>query len=317
MYCKNAINKNFRCFIGKKSRRCEIISITNICKMENIQTFDITIVIVNYNVKDFLEQCLNSIRKAKRNFLVEVFVVDNNSTDGSIEFLEPLYPEVKFIQTGKNLGFSKANNIAIKQAKGTYTLILNPDTILSEDTLEKMYEYMRYCPEVGVSGCKVLNGDGTFQLACRRGFPTPWTSFTKLFGLQKLFPKSKIFAKYNQTFRSENESYYIDAVIGAFMFCDTELIKNLGGFDEAYFMYGEDLDLCRQVQLSGRHVSYYHETTIIHFKGESTKRSSINELKHFYDAMEIFAKKYFSSSKLFLLFLRAGIKLRLFIAKIS
>lgn len=276
--------------------------------MENGKIFDISIIIVNYNVKDFLEQCLYSIRKSRKEFFVEVFVVDNNSTDSSIEYLEPLFPEVKFIQTGKNLGFSKANNIAINQANSKYTLILNPDTILSEDTLEMMYKYMELHPEVGISGCKVLNGDGTFQLACRRGFPTPWTSFTKLFGLQRLFPKSKFFAKYNQTFLSEDENYYIDAVIGAFMFCNTQLIKSLGGFDESYFMYGEDLDLCRQVQLSGKQVAYYHETTIIHFKGESTKRSSINEVKHFYEAMEIFAKKYFSYSKLFLMFLRFGIK---------
>jgi len=187
------------------------------------KTPDISIIIVNYNVKDFLEQCLLSIRKSIKLLFVEIFVVDNNSTDGSIEYLKPLFPEVKFIQTGENLGFSKANNIAINQADSKYTLILNPDTILSDNTLEMMYRYMELHPEVGISGCKVLNGDGTFQLACRRGFPTPWTSFTKLFGLQRLFPKSKLFAKYNQTFRSENESYYIDAIIGAFMFCNTEL----------------------------------------------------------------------------------------------
>jgi len=279
------------------------------------EQFDISIIIVNYNVKDFLEQCLLSIRKSIKNLSVETFVVDNNSTDGSIEYLKPLFSEVKFIQTGKNLGFGRANNIAIKKSNGKYILILNPDTILSEDTLEKMYSYMNSHPEVGIAGCKVLNGDGSFQLASRRSFPTPWVSFSKLFGLQKLFPKSKFFARYNLTFLSEDETYYIDAVIGAFMFCESKLIKKLNGFDEAYFMYGEDLDLCRQVQLAGKQIAYYHETTIIHFKGESTRRSSVNELKYFYESMDIFAKKYFSNSKIFLFLLRVAIKFRMSISK--
>ncbi len=286
-------------------------------QQQNNESIDISIVIVNYNVKDFLEQCLTSIYKSKSNLSLEVFVVDNASTDGSIDYLLPLFKDVKFICSDKNLGFSKANNLAIRQSKGKYLLILNPDTILGEDTLEKMYHYMENNKEVGIAGCKVLNGDGTFQVACRRGFPSPWTSFCKLFGLQKLFPKSKLFARYNQTFRSEDESYYIDAVIGAFMFCDTKLIQEIGGFDESYFMYGEDLDLCRSVQLKGRKVAYYSETSIIHFKGESTRRSSINEVKHFYESMRIFAKKYFAYSTIFLLFLQLGIYSRLFFAKLG
>jgi GT2 family glycosyltransferase len=247
---------------------------------------------------------------------IEVFVVDNNSSDGSIDFLEPIFPNVKFIRSPENLGFPKANNIAIRQSKGKYLLILNPDTILSENTLTKMYNFMLKNPNIGISGCKVLNADGSFQLACRRGFPTPWASFCKLFGLQALFSKSKLFAQYNQTFRPFDETYKIDAVIGAFMFCDTNLIKEIGGFDETYFMYGEDLDLCRQVQLRGRDVVYYHETSIIHFKGESTRRSSIDEIKHLYEAMEIFSRKYFSNSALFIFFLKLGITTRSVIARI-
>ena len=277
---------------------------------------DISIVIVNYNVKDFLHQCLTSIEKAKHNLSIEVFVVDNNSADDSVDFLEPLFPQFKFIRSAENLGFPKANNIAIKQAVGKYILILNPDTILAEDTLIKMFNFMNNNPEIGISGCKVLNADGSFQVACRRGFPTPWASFCRLFGLQKLFPNSKLFARYNQMFRSVDETYPIDAVIGAFMFCDAKLIKEIGGFDEAYFMYGEDLDLCRQAQLRNRSVVYYHETSIIHFKGESTKRSSIDEIKHLYEAMEIFARKYFSNSTLFIFFLKFGILFRSAIARI-
>ena len=268
--------------------------------MNSENKIDVSIVIVNYNVKDFLHQCLTSIEKAKHNLSLEVFVIDNDSTDGSMDFIEPLFQNsntVKyfFIRSKENLGFAKANNIAIKQATGKYLLILNPDTILAEDTLLEMIQYMKNNQEVGIAGCKVLNADGSFQVQCRRGFPTPWTSFCKLFGLSKLFPNSKLFAKYNQTFRSVDETYYIDAVIGAFMFCDTKLIQVIGGFDETYFMYGEDLDLCRQVQLQNRFVAYFHGTTIIHFKGESTKRSSLNEIKHQYQAMEKFAKKYFGT----------------------
>ena len=277
---------------------------------------DVSIVIVNYNVKDFLHQCLTSIQKAKHDLSLEVFIVDNASTDGSMDFLEPLFPDFIFIRSHINSGFPVANNIAIRQAKGKYLLILNPDTILAEDTLIEMIKYMNENPEVGISGCKVLNGDGSFQLACRRGFPTPWASFCKLFGLQTLFPNSKLFSKYNQTFRSVDETYYIDAVIGAFMFCDTKLIQEIGGFDETYFMYGEDLDLCRQVQLKSRYVAYYHKTTIIHFKGESTRRSSIDEIKHLYEAMEKFASKYFANSAVFILFLKIGIFSRSILARI-
>ncbi len=278
---------------------------------------EISIVIVNYNVKDFLLQCIRSIESASKKIPTEVIVADNNSSDGSCEFLGPLFPNVKFIQLDENLGFAKANNIGIKQSNGKYVLILNPDTILQEDTLEVMYDYMENHSEVACAGCKVLNSDGSFQLACRRGFPTPWASFTKLFGLQKLFPNSKLFAKYNQTFRSIDETYYIDSVIGAFMFCRKDAIDEVDSFDEAFFMYGEDIDLCYRLAQKGWKTSYVHSTSIIHFKGESTRRSSINEIKHFYEAMRIFSKKHYSSSLFFLLFLRFGILLRALLAYIN
>lgn len=275
---------------------------------------DISIVIVNYNVRDFLNNCLQSIYKSETQLKYEIIVVDNNSTDNSIQYLKERYPQVKFIELKDNLGFSKANNIGIKEAKSKYVLILNPDTILYPDTLQTMYEYMEKHPEVALSGCKVLNADGTFQYSCRRGFPTPWASFTKLFGLQSLFPKSKIFAKYNQTFKSIDETYYIDAVIGAFMFARLDKINEIGGFDEDFFMYGEDIDLCYRIYQTGSKIAYVHTTSIIHFKGESTRRSSINEIKHFYEAMEIYVKKHYSNSKLFLFLLKLGITLRSFLA---
>lgn len=278
---------------------------------------DISIVIVNYNVKDFLYQCLNSIYKHSTSHNIQVIVVDNNSHDNSIEFLTNLFPQVEFIALNENLGFAKANNIGISKALGKYLLILNPDTIIFEDTFQVMYDFMEKNPKVGAAGCKVLNSDSTFQLACRRGFPSPWASFCKLFGLQTLFPKSKLFAQYNQTFRSVDESYPIDALIGAFMFCRKDVIDQVGGFDTEYFMYGEDLDLCFKINQANYQVYYVHNTSIIHFKGESTKRSSINEVKHFYEAMQIFAKKHYGKNFLFLIFLKIGIQLRLYLAYIS
>ncbi len=275
-----------------------------------IKNVDISVVIVNYNVKDYLLQCLRSIEKAKCNYNVEIIVVDNNSADGSVTFLKPLFPDVQFIELEQNIGFGRANNIGIKKSSGKYILILNPDTIIDDNTLHVMYAYMESHQEVGISGCKVLNPDGSFQYACRRGFPTPWASFCKLFGLQSLFPKSEIFAKYNQTFRSVDETYYIDSVIGAFMFVRKEVFEHIKGFDADFFMYGEDLDLCYRANKVGWKTAYVHETSIIHYKGESTKRSSINEVKHFYEAMEIFVSKHYSASTIFLLFLKFGILMR-------
>jgi GT2 family glycosyltransferase len=277
----------------------------------------VSVVIVNYNVKDFLLQCLRSLQQSSVAAETEIIVVDNDSSDGSLEFLKPLFPEVHFIASKENLGFGRANNLGINIAKGEFILLLNPDTIVSENTLEKMAEYMRAHTEVGMCGCKVLNPDGTFQLACRRGFPTPWASFCKIFGLQSLFPNSKLFAQYNQTFRSTDETYYIDALIGAFMFARREALLQAEGFDPAFFMYGEDLDLCYRIQQNGWKVAYVPTTSIIHFKGESTRRSTLNEIKVFYQAMEIFAKKHFSASLVFLTFLRLGIWLRSILAYVN
>lgn len=271
---------------------------------------DISIIIVNYNVKDFLYQCLKSIFESSHSLKIETIVIDNNSSDGSVAFLEPLFSNVRFVKLNENIGFGKANNFGFKIATGKYYLLLNPDTVIGEKTLQTMFDYMEQNNEVGISGCKILNPDGTFQLACRRGFPTPWASFCKLFGLQKIFPKSKIFAQYNQTFRSIDETYYIDSIMGAFMFIRKEVIDQIGGFDPDYFMYGEDIDLCYRSAKAGWKTAFVHTTSIFHYKGESTKRSSIDEIKHFYEAMGIFARKHYSKFIWFFLFLKLGIYIR-------
>jgi len=278
---------------------------------------ELSIIIVNYNVKAFLQNCLLSIKKATEKIDSEIIVVDNASDDGSIELIKKNFEDVILIESPVNLGFSKANNLGLKISQGKYICLINPDTIVEENTFEVMINFMENHPDVGLAGCKILNPDGTFQLACRRSFPTPWVAFTKIIGLSKLFPKSKLFAKYNLTYLDENQSYEVDAVSGSFMFLRRDVYEKIGGLDETFFMYGEDLDYCYRVKQAGYKVYYVHSTQIIHFKGESTKRSNIDELKHFYDAMRLFVRKHFSGSWIIELILQAAINIRSFLAFIG
>ncbi len=278
---------------------------------------DLSLIIVNYNVKEFLQKLLDSIKEASNNLNTEVIVVDNASTDGSVEVLRERYSWVKLIDSKVNLGFGAANNLGLEISTGKYILLINPDTIVKEDTLDKMVEFFKNTPDAGMAGCKVLNPDGSLQLPCRRGFPGPWTSFTKITGLSTLFPKSKLFARYNLTFLDENETYEVDAISGAFMFFNREVYETIGGFDPEFFMYGEDLDLCYRTQKAGFKVYYYHDTQIIHYQGESTKRSNMNSTRVFYDAMHKFVKKHFSSYLLVEVILQMAIFLRKLLAFVS
>ncbi len=275
---------------------------------------DLSIIIVNYNVKEFLQNLLDSLHKATQNISHEIIIVDNASDDGSVEIIEERFPSVHLIKNQKNIGFGKANNLALEKAKGKYLLLINPDTIVKENTFEKLIKFFEDTSDAGIVGCKVLNPDGTLQLPCRRGFPGPWTSFTKITGLSKLFPKSKLLARYHLTYLDENKTYEVDAISGAFMFIKRETYEKVGGFDPDFFMYGEDLDLCYRTQKAGFKVYYFHETEIIHYKGESTKRSRIDETKVFYNAMHLFVKKHFSASFVVQLILRAAIALRTLLA---
>ncbi|MBK7630766.1 MAG: glycosyltransferase [Ignavibacteriales bacterium] len=271
---------------------------------------DLSIIIVNYNVKEFLQNLIHSIEKASLNLKKEIIIVDNASDDGSVEFIKEKFPHVKLIANQKNLGFGKANNIGLKHAGGKFILLINPDTLVAEDTFEKMIKFFENNLEAGLAGCKILNPDGTLQLACRRSFPGPWTSFTKVTGLSSLFPNNKIFARYNLTYLDENKTYEVDAISGSFMMMRKEVYEKVGGFDEQFFMYGEDLDLCYRIQKAGFKVYYIHSTQIIHYKGESTKRSSLDETKVFYNAMHLFVKKHLSSSLLIGFILRSAIAVR-------
>ncbi len=275
---------------------------------------DLSIIIVNYNVKEFILNLVDSVKKAAGKISTEIFIVDNASDDGSVELISSKFPDVKLICNKKNVGFGVANNQALQQASGKYLLMINPDTIVREDTFAKMINFFDSNPDAGIAGCKVLNPDGTLQLACRRSFPGPWTSFTKVMGLSRLFPKSKFFARYNLTYLDENKTYEVDAVSGAFMMMRKEVYEKIGGFDPQFFMYGEDLDLCFRTQKAGYKVFYFHETEIIHYKGESTKRSSLDETTIFYNAMHLFVRKHFSTSFIIETILQAAIIIRKLIA---
>ena len=271
---------------------------------------DLSVIIVNYNVKEFLQNLLHSIEKASPNISKEIIIVDNASDDGSVEHIRNKFPAIQIVANKENVGFGRANNQALKIAKGKYLLLINPDSIVSEDTFDKMLEFFEKTPEAGLAGCKILNPDGTLQLACRRSFPGPWTSFCKVTGLSNIFPQSKLFARYNLTYLDTEQTYEVDAISGSFMMLKKEVYDKVGGFDEEFFMYGEDLDLCYRIQKTGYKVFYVHTTQIIHYKGESTRRSSLDETKVFYDAMHLFVKKHFSSSFIVEAILRTAIAVR-------
>ncbi len=277
----------------------------------------LSIVIVNYNVKYFLKQCIESVNKAIQHVDSEVFVVDNNSTDGSVEMVKTLFPNVILIDNKDNVGFSKANNQAIRQSKGEYVLLLNPDTIVAEDTFEKVVNFMDEHPNAGGLGVKMVDGNGNFLPESKRGLPTPDVAFYKIFGLSSVFPKSKTFSKYHLGFLPDDEINKIDVLSGAFMFLRKETLDKVGLLDETFFMYGEDIDLSYRITLGGYDNYYFPDSSIIHYKGESTKKSSVNYVFIFYKAMAIFAEKHFGKNKASLfsalikiaIFFRAGLAL--------
>lgn len=277
---------------------------------------DISIIIVNYNVQYFIEQCLNSIYSISDfEGRVETIVIDNDSSDGSVNLIKEKFKQVILVENKKNVGFSVANNQGIRIAQGRYILLLNPDTILEELTLAKCYAQMEQDEQIGALGVKLVDGAGKFLPESKRGFPTPLASFYKFTGLYKLFPSSAKVNAYYQGHIDVNEKAEVAILCGAFMFLRKSVLDNIGLLDEAFFMYGEDIDLSYRISSAGFKVLYFPETTIIHFKGESTRKDTVKYTKRFYDAMDIFAKKHFKDSKasLFLkylsivIYLKAGI----------
>lgn len=274
--------------------------------------FDISVVIVNYNVEYFLEQCLNSCLKASEKLKAEIFVVDNNSIDGSNQMVRTKFPQVHLIENKINVGFSKANNQAIHLSTGKYVLLLNPDTVVEEDTFEKVVQFMDEHPDAGGLGVRMLDGKGRFLPESKRGLPTPSVAFYKIFGLSAILPKSKLFGKYHLGYLSEFKTNEVDVLSGAFMLLRKETLDKVGLLDETFFMYGEDIDLSYRITLGGYKNYYFPETRIIHYKGESTKKSSVNYVFVFYRAMVIFAEKHFSknNAKLFSFLINIAIYFR-------
>lgn len=255
----------------------------------------LSIIIVNYNVKPFLEQALHSIEAASGGLDTEVFVVDNASTDGSVAMVQKRFPHVKVIANRDNVGFSKANNQAIAQSKGDVLCLINPDTLVKEDTFRVCLDYLTSHPAVGMVGCKILNSDGTLQLACRRSFPSPWVAATKIVGLGKLFPNSRLFGKYNLTYLDPEEISEVEAISGSFMVVRKSVVDSVGLLDENFFLYGEDLDWCYRIHQAGWKIMYLPTTQIIHYKGRSTQEASFDYLRVFYGAMQLFVQKHFKS----------------------
>jgi GT2 family glycosyltransferase len=265
----------------------------------------LSVIILNYNVRYFLELCVLSVQSALTNIDSEIIVIDNNSDDGSCEMIKALFPHVKLVQNKENVGFSKGNNIGVAEAKGEFICILNPDTVVAEDTFVKILAFAKGQDNLGIVGCRFIDGSGNFLPECKRGVPTPWVAFTKIAGLYKIFPRSRIFGKYYAQQLSKNENGKVDILVGAFMVMKRGFYQELGGFDEDCFMYSDDIDLSYRALKKGSFNYYFHETTVIHYKGESTLKDEIY-MKRFQEAMQFFYKKHFKVAPLFTLFMNIG-----------
>lgn len=306
---------------------------------------DLSIIILNYNTQDLLRQCLTSLienckacfeqvflRKVKiENCEYEVIVVDNASSDGSPEMVKKEFPQAKLIANPENWGFAKGNNVALRQAQGKYILLLNSDTVVEKETLPRMIKFMEENPKVGVATCRVELADGSLDLACHRGFPTPWASLTYFLGLEKLFPKSRIFGRYHLGFLPLDKIHEIDSPVGAFYLLKKEVINQVGLLDEDYFMYGEDLDWSFRIKKAGWKLVYYPHVKIIHLKRKSGLQKEgkiadeVRELRrktmtHFYEAMRLFYQKNYRDKYPFwvgrLVNLGINLKLKLSLRKI-
>ena len=268
----------------------------------------VSVIIVSYKVRYYIEQCLNSVLRSVPD--AQILVVDNKSDDGSVEYIRERFPQADVIANDFNAGFGKANNMALAKATGKYVLFLNPDTVVAERTIPRCIEYMDGHPETGAVGVRMQYGDGRFALESRRSLPTPSVSFWHMTGLGRMFPRSRRFAKYHLTYLDRDSECPIDVVSGAYMFVRKEALDKTGGFDEAFFMYGEDIDLSYRILQEG-YQNRYLPLPIIHYKGESTIKTSYRYAKVFYDAMIIFFKKHFHKySRLFEFFVKmvVGVK---------
>ena len=269
----------------------------------------LSVIIVNYNVRLLVEECLKSVQKALTGIEGEIFVVDNHSSDDSVAYLEPRFPDVHFIANKENMGFARANNLAIRQSQAEYVLLLNPDTVIAENTLREVMSFMDLHETVGGAGVQMLNADGTKAMESRRGRPTPLVSFYKMCGLADLFPRSRTFARYYMSWLSWNEPAEIEVVSGAFFFIRRKALDEVGLLDEDFFMYGEDIDLSCRLLNAGWH-NCYLPCRIIHYKGGSTDKTTVRYVRVFYQAMLIYFRKHYAHLNIFA---RKGIELAIYI----
>ncbi len=265
----------------------------------------LSVIILNYNVRYFLEQCVLSVQKAIAAIDAEIIVIDNNSSDQSVLIMKERFPEVKLIENKENFGFPKGNNIGVRQAKGKYVCILNPDTVVAEDTFVKILAFAERQTNLGIIGCKLIDGTGVFLPESKRGIPSPWVAFTKIFGLYKIFPKTKLFNQYYAQHLNENETGKVEILVGAFMFLERKLYEDLEGFDENCFMYADDIDLSYRALQMKKNNYYFHETTVLHYKGESTIKDG-KYMMRFQESMNFFYQKHFKKSWFFSIFIKIG-----------
>ncbi len=258
----------------------------------------ISVVIVNYNVKEYLEQALLSLQRAVEHISHEIFVVDNASVDGSVSHIRRRFPGVQLIESRENLGFGRANNLALQKVRGEYVVLINPDTVVQEDTFTELLKLFEKTPDAGAATCKIINPDGSFSVDCRHNIPTPMDALWKVLGFSRLFPKSKIFSRYNLTYLDPDKTYPVPAISGSFMMIKKSVLDNIGLFDERFFMYCEDIDLCQRINRAGYKIYYAPTSQIIHYKGESTKKNNLDYIITFNKALYQFFDKYHKHSKL-------------------
>lgn len=276
----------------------------------------LSVIILNYNVQHFLELCILSVQEALQNIDSEIIVIDNNSSDESCLMIKNKFPSITLIENKENLGFPKGNNIGVSVARGKYICILNPDTVVANDTFTKIFDFALNQENLGIIGCRLIDGKGNFLPESKRDVPTPWVALTKVLALYKIFPKSSLFNRYYAGHLSEFETGKVSILVGAFMFLERELYTKVGGFDENCFMYSDDIDLSYSVLLEKKQNFYFHNTTVIHYKGESTLKDK-KYMKRFQEAMNFFYKKHFKVSLFFSVFMQIGITFFAFIKMIK
>jgi GT2 family glycosyltransferase len=254
----------------------------------------IAVIIISFNVEKLLKECIESVYRETKNARFDIWVIDNHSRDDSVRMLKRDFPQIHLIENADNVGFTRANNQAIRQCRSDYVLLLNPDTLIQDGAIDRMVQFMDEHPDVGVSGCRVLNEDGSLQLACRRSIPSPSVAFFRLTGLSRLFPHSQRMAKYNLTYLDPAKSHEVDAVSGAFLLIRRQTMDQIGLLDETFWIYGEDIDWCIRAKKAGWQVMYYPDAHILHYKGVGCSTNSRKTSYEFYRAMYLFYRKHFA-----------------------